>query len=162
MQNSPQPTTIGFKLYRDERRRLIFVDAHGQQHVDVEPVRCFPISSPDRWIAICDEQGHELTHIQHLTQLDPPLRQTLEEELAGHEFVPVVQRVVQVTEESDCCRWDLETDRGSISFQTNDENVVRRLNGSRVMLLGQNGIRYLIPDIAALDRNSRRLLEQYL
>jgi len=152
----------GFTLHRDERRRLVLTDAQGQRHVDVEPVRCFPVSFPDQWIAICDEQGHELACIQHLGQLDPELRRTLEEELAGHEFVPVVQRIVQIREESDCSCWELETDRGPVSFQTNDENVVRRLNGRRAMLMDKSGIRYLIPDTGALDRPSRRLLEQYL
>lgn len=162
MPNTNQPTPNGLRLYRDERHRLVLLDAQGQRHVDVEPVRCFPVSHPDQWIAICDEQGHELACLQHLTRLDPQLRQTLEEELAGHEFVPIVQRVVQVREESDCCYWELETDRGLVSFQTNDENVVRRLNGRRAMLLDKNGIRYLIPDTSALDRASRQLLEQYL
>lgn len=162
MPDATQPTPNGFSLYRDERRRLVLIDAQGQRHVDVEPVRCFPVSFPDQWIAICDEQGHELACIQRLAQLDPQLRQTLEEELAGHEFVPVVQRVVQIREESDCCCWELETDRGPVSFQTNDENVVRRLADRRAMLLDKTGIRYLIPDTAALDRASRRLLEQYL
>jgi len=149
-------------LYRDERHRLVLVDSHGNTYTDVEPVRCFPVSHPDQWIAICDEQGHELACIQHMAELDPQLRRTLEEELAGHEFVPVVQRIVEVREESDCSYWELETDRGPVSFETNAENAVQRLNGHRAMILDKTGIRYLIPDTAALDRASRRMLEQYL
>jgi hypothetical protein len=163
MSTTPESTTGGgFTLHRDARQRLVLVDAAGCVHEDVEPVRCFPISHPQNWIAICDALGHELVRIQDPTALPPDVRQTLETELAGHEFVPVVERIIKVVEEADHCQWYTETDRGPVSFRTSDEDAVRRLDDQRAMILDLNGIRYLVPDITVLDRASRRLLDQYL
>jgi len=150
-----------FRLLRDAQRRLVLVDADGRQHADVEPVRCFPISFPEQWISICDAQGKELVSVRHLAALEPDVRQILEEELGQHEFVPIVQKIVEMDADSDCCRWCLETDRGLVRFQTVDENAVRRLDAQRAMIVDAAGIRYLIPSLAQLDRDSRRIIEQY-
>jgi len=151
-----------FNLYRDAQRRLVLVDSQGREHVGVEPVRCFPVSHPGQWISICDAEGHELTCVPQVGTLPSEVRRLLEEELAGHEFVPIVTRIAEVVEDSDGWRWEIETDRGPIRIQTSDETAVRRLDERRAMILDMGGIRYLIPDIAALDRSSRRRLEQYL
>jgi hypothetical protein len=39
---------------------------------------------------------------------------------------------------------------------------VHPLDGHRALLTDANGLRYLIPDVRALDAHSRRLLERYL
>jgi hypothetical protein len=155
-------TSHAFTLQRDARQRLVLMDAAGTAHVDVEPVRCFPISGPDQWIAICDAQGRELVRIRDLSELDPALRASLERELAGHEFVPAIVRISEVEEGPEFCQWHVETDRGPISFQANDEGAVRRLDERRVMILDTTGIRYLVMDLAALDKPSQRILERYL
>ena len=146
----------GFALQYDSQRRLVLIDSQGQRHVDVEPVRCFPISYPDQWISICDAQGHELARVKELDSLAGDVRRTLEEELAGHEFVPIVTRIVEVRADSESCRWKIETDRGPISFLTNDDNAVRRLDRQRAMIIASSGIRYLIPVVDQLDKPSLR------
>jgi len=42
------------------------------------------------------------------------------------------------------------------------EDAVRRLDARRVIIVDSGGIRYLIPDAAALDSASRRLLDRYV
>jgi hypothetical protein len=151
----------GFTLQRGAQQRLELIDAQGRRHVGVEPVRCFPISHPEQWIAICDDQGHELACVRELRLLPPEVQQILEEELAASEFVPIVERIVHVEEDSDCCRWEIETDRGPIRFKSGDENPVSRLDPQRAVIVDTSGIRYLIPSVDKLDKSSRRMLEQY-
>ena len=152
----------GFTLDHDSLQRLVLIDAEGRSHVDVEPVRCFPISHPDRWISLCNQEGHELACIEDLSTLPKKTRWMLEEELAGHEFVPVITRIHEVIEDADSCRWHVDTDRGSVRFRTADENSIRRLGENRGMILDTEGIRYLIPDIAGFDTKSRRILDRRL
>ena len=107
-------------------------------------------------------EGHELAYVHQPDALPPEVRRTLEEELAVHEFVPTVTRILEVVEDSDSCRWQLETDRGPIRILTSDENAVRRLGPRRVIILDTTGIRYLIPDMDALDKASLLMLDQYV
>ena len=160
--NSGSASGRAFTLHRDACERLVLVDAEGRQHAGVEPVRCFPISCAEQWIAICDAQGHELACVEDLGAVPPETRRMLEEELARNEFVPVVQRILSISDDSEYSEWQIETDRGRTSFHINGEDAVRRLDARRVMIVDAGGIRYLIPDAAALDSPSRRLLDRYV
>jgi hypothetical protein len=160
--NSGSASARAFTLHRDARERLVLVDAEGREHAGVEPVRCFPISSAEQWIAICDAQGYELACVDDLGAVSPETRRMLEEELARNEFVPVVRRILSISDDSEYSEWQIETDRGRTCFRINGEDAVRRLDGQRVMIVDSGGIRYLIPDAAALDTASRRLLDRYV
>jgi len=46
---------MDLSLHYDAWGRLVYTDAAGVAHVGVEPVRAFPISEPDRGIAILDQ-----------------------------------------------------------------------------------------------------------
>ncbi len=157
----PNSNGPGFTLQHDAMGRLVLIDSEGRQHVNVEPIRCFPVSFPDQWISICDAQGHELVRVKDLGNLPGDCRQTLQDELAGHEFVPIVTRIVEVENGSESCQWKIETDRGPVTFLTNDENAVRRLDQRRAMIVNTSGIRYLIPGLDQLDKRSRAALEHY-
>ncbi len=151
-----------FGLNHDDWGRLVLIDSEGVRHVGVEPVRAFPLSEPQRWIALLDANGHELVLITDLDTLTPENRQALEEELRRREFVPVLRRIVRISSDSPPCEWDVETDRGPTRFTLDSEDQIRRLGSERVLITDTRGLRYLIPDIRALDPQSRLRLERYL
>ncbi|MEX2140341.1 MAG: DUF1854 domain-containing protein [Pirellulales bacterium] len=146
----------------DPMGRLVFRDGVGSEHVDVTPVRGFPISDPDYGVSICDADGHELLWIERLSDLPVAARETLAADLAQREFMPVVQRIVRISANSEPCEWEVETDRGRTRFVLKIDEDVRRLDDRRAMVTDSNGVSYLIPDLAALDAISRRYLERYL
>ena len=152
----------GFGLSHDPRGRLVLIDAEGRRHVGVEPVRAFPISDATRWVSICDPQGAELAFIDDLADLPQQVRAVLDEDLARRDFVPVVQRIVSVSAESEPSDWDVVTDRGATRFTLANDDDVRRLGRQGATIVDVHGTRYLVPDLAALDAASRRLLERYL
>ena len=82
----------------------------------VEPVRTFPISDPDRWIAICDSEGRELVGVADVNALPADLRGVLERDLARREFVPQVRRILRVPVDAEPTHWEVETDRGPTRF----------------------------------------------
>ena len=150
-----------FGLRRDEWGRLVLLDADGLRHVGVEAVRAFPFSDPSRCVALCDPEGREVAWVGDLEELTASVREVLEEELATHEFVPVLRRIVRISGDSTPADWDVETDRGPTRFSLKAEEDVRRLGPHQTLIVDAHGTRFLIPDIRALDAHSKRLLERY-
>jgi hypothetical protein len=146
----------------DPLGRLVFRDAEGREHVDVTPVRGFPISEPDYGVSICDSAGHELLWIERLGDLPTEARETLRTDLSGREFMPVLERIVRISTNAEPCEWEVETNRGRTSFVLRSDEDVRRLDDRRAMVTDANGVSYLIPDLATLDAASQRYLERYL
>jgi hypothetical protein len=151
-----------FTLHHDAWGRLVLTEPDGRQHVGVTPVHAFPISAPRQGIALRDAAGHEIYWIDQLDDLPGPLRHLLEEELARRTFLPVLRRVVRISAAVEPSEWEVETDRGPTRFLLAGEDDVHRLEGHQALVRDANGIRYLIPDLRALDATSRRLLERYL
>ncbi len=151
-----------FNLSRDAWGRLVLVDEQGERHVGVEPVRAFPLSDPTHWISLCDGHGRELVQVASLDDLEPALRQLIDEELQTREFVPTILKIVKVHGEISPADWDVETDRGKTRFTLDNEDDVRRLDPQRVLITDAQKLRYYIPNIRALDHTSRRILDRYL
>lgn len=151
-----------FTLKADGRRRLILTDEAGQEFLDVNPVRAFPLSDPQHSISICDDLGRELVYLDSLDVLDPGQRELVEEKLAEREFVPVIHRIVNTPPLAEPSSWRVETDRGITTFEVESEDSVYRREPHQVSIVDVTGIRYLIPDTRMLDAHSRRVLERFL
>ncbi len=159
---SHPPLAAGeFDLANDVWGRLVLIDSQGMRHEGVEPVRAFPLSDPQRWVAICDAAGTELAFIEDLGSLPHAVREVLEEALARRDFVPVVERIVNVSLDAEPSEWEVQTDRGVTRFLLGDDGV-RRLGPFEAMLVDAHGTRYLISDFRRLDAYSRRILDRFL
>lgn len=150
------------KLAQDPWGRLVLTLGDGIVHQGVIPVRAFPISDPAHWVALCDAEGRELACIPDLQALTPETRELLEEEMARREFVPVIQRVHQVSSYLEPAEWTVDTNRGRTRFVLKSEDDVRRLGPFSAMIQDAQGIRYLVPDTRDLDAYSRRAVDRYL
>jgi hypothetical protein len=161
--NTNSQQTGAFTLHRDVWGQLVLTLADGRRLVGVEVSRAFPISAPDEHVCLCDAEGHEVTCVDDPTKLPPEVLETIEEELARREFVPIVVRIESVQADADPSQWQIVTDRGPTTFLMEDsDNDVRRLGPYRILLVDAHGIRYLIPDTRRLDSASRRILDRYL
>jgi hypothetical protein len=141
---------------------LTYIDSSGRKFESVEPVRAFPLSDPDHWVALVDKTGHELALFEDLDATPFAFRQILTEELQRREFVPKVNRILQVRGEVPSCIWVVETDRGRAEIPISEEDQVRRLGTNGVLIIDDRGLHYLIPDSKRLDAASRRHLEQFV
>ncbi len=149
-------------VYHDALGQLCADDGKQQRFENISTVRLFPLSHPNEWIALLDSTGREIVCIPALEALSPENQKILAEELSIREFVPIVQRVTWVSGNSEPCEWRVETDRGPTRFILKDEDDVRRLGESSVLIVDSFGIRYLIPDRNQLDRYSQRIIEWYV
>lgn len=163
MSPAPRPSDrLRFGLSHDSFGRLVLINAEGERHVGVEPIRCFPLTDHDHWIALVDSQGHEVALVENLTDLPEGTRDLLQQDLARREFAPRLQKIKSRHTAADWSEWDVETDRGPTTLRIKSEDDVRRLGTHRVLVIDAQGIRYLIEDVRQLDSGSRRILEHYL
>jgi hypothetical protein len=151
-----------FSLSRDPFGRLVLTGADGVAHVGIVPVRAFPIAAPDEGLSLVSADGHELAWIPHLDALDATRRALVEADLAAREFVPEIRAIREVSSFATPSTWTVETDRGPTTLVLKGEEDIRRLARTSLLIADRNGIQYLVRDIGALDRPSRKLLDRFL
>lgn len=165
MSAHPDATPIalaGGLLARQPSGRLRFTSSDGLIHDAVVAVRAFPISQPERGFSLMTADGHELAWIDRLQELPQDARALFEEALAEREFMPEIVRLIGVSGFVTPCTWDIETNRGITRFVLKGEEDIRRLGPATLLITDSDGIHYLLRDLAALDRLSRRLLDRFL
>ena len=151
-----------FDLRQDERDGLVLIDAQGQEHRRARPLRLFPLSDAEHWITVCDARGQELVTIEDPAALPVEARRVLLEELARHEFRPVIERIVSISARTTPAEWQVETDHGATRFLLGSDDDLRPLGPQGLLIIDAYGIHYFIPDMRRLDSASRRLLNQVL
>lgn len=152
-----------FHLTRNTFGKLVFSSPDGMAtHEGVVPVRAFPIAAPDVGIALVDADGHELAWIDRLSDLPDQTRKLLEQELASREFLPEIRHLRTVSTFAVPSTWEVDTDRGITSFVLKGEEDIRRLGQSALLIADSHGVQYLIRDLQALDKTSRKLLDRFL
>jgi Domain of unknown function (DUF1854) len=151
-----------FQLKRHAAGQLVLIDAGGDSHVGVVPVRAFPLAAPDEGISLVSTEGHELAWIEQLQELPDAMRTLLQEELALRDFVPEISRLQSVSTFGTPSVWTVETDRGVTSFILKGEEDIRRLGRNALLIAGSEGVQYSVRDMTVLDRASRKLLERFL
>ncbi|MCV2350158.1 DUF1854 domain-containing protein [Paucibacter sp. Y2R2-4] len=150
------------KLSRNAFGRLVLTDLQGQEHRDINVVRAHPISAPDEGISLLGSDGHELAWIDRLSDLPATDRELLTAELASREFVPMIQRIKEVSTFSTPSQWTVETDRGETRFILKTEEDIRRLGEGRLLISSSHGLQLMVQDRFALDRPSKKILERFL
>lgn len=150
------------RLERDAFGRLVFTDAGGEVHVGVVPVRAFPLAAPEEGIGLVAADGHEVAWVDRLADLPAGPRGLLDEEFASREFIPEIQAIRRVSSFATPSTWEVATDRGNAQLILKGEEDIRRLGRSALLITDSHGIHFLVRDIQALDRPSRRILDRFL
>src|SRR5262249_38835681 len=150
-----------FSLSRNRHGRLVMTLADGTVHEGVVPVRAFPIAAPGDGVGMISTDGRELAWIARLDALPAALREPIEEELAAREFMPRIERIVGVSTFATPSVWTVRTDRGETRLVLRGEEDIRRLSGSTLLISDSHGIHYLIRDLLALDKASRKILDRF-
>jgi ATP-binding cassette subfamily B protein len=125
------------------------------------PVRSFPLTAPTRAICLIDARGHELACIDDLATTDATTRSCVERHLSNHEFRPYVHRIERVDVHTTHSEWHVETDRGKATLSIEDEEQVRALGDGRYVINDHGGTRFVVPNLAQLDRKSRKALSRF-
>ena len=149
------------QLERDTLGRLIFIDAKGNRHIGVHPVRAFPITAPGAGIGIMDQSGKELCWYPDEAVISQADLALIEEELAAREFMPVIEKITKVSTFATPSIWDIETDCGPTRIRLKAEEDIRRIAGNTLLIADSNGLQFLIKDSTQLDKVSKKLLDRF-
>lgn len=155
-------SNVNFQLHSDSYGRLVLTSENGERHEGVTPVRAFPIAAPDEGLSLVNYEGHEVGWVDRIADLPPAIGQLIEQELASREFVPEIERIVEVSGFACPSTWQLLTNRGPTELVLKGEEDIRRLSQTRLLIADSHGIQFLVRDLSQLDRHSRKLLDRFL
>jgi hypothetical protein len=159
---TPNLASTDVKLHWNPAGKLVLTLPDGTPHEGVVPVRAFPISAADEGLSLVDTDGHELLWINTLDELPQEARAAVQRGLQEREFMPVIQRLERVSSYATPSTWTVNTDRGRFDFVLKGEEDIRRLSSGTLLVADNHGVQFLIRDLFALDRHSRKLLDRFL
>ncbi|MFZ4709439.1 MAG: DUF1854 domain-containing protein [Zwartia sp.] len=151
-----------FLLARNQAGRLLLTLTDGRVYEGVVPVRAFPLQAPEQCVAFMSLEGKEVAWVDELSALPQDTRDLIKQEIASREMMPVIERIVSVSTLSTPSTWEVVTDRGATQLILKGEEDIRRLTGSTLIITDSHGLRFMLPDMQALDKNSRRILDRFL
>jgi hypothetical protein len=154
--------TPAFTLNQDTFGKLVLTLTDGTPHVGVVVVRAFPIAAADESISILSSEGKELAWVEHLQDLQANERELVLAALQGREFMPEILRLDGVNSFSTPSTWRVQTSRGPTEFVLKGEEDIRRLSPRTLIVADAHGVQFLIRDLPALDRHTRKLLDRFL
>ena len=153
--------SLTYQLKRDALGQLVLIDAKGETHIGVYPVRAFPITAPGAGVGMMDQSGKEVHWYPDVAAISKSELQLIEEELAAREFMPVIEKITKVSTFATPSIWDLETDRGPTRIRLKGEEDIRRIAGNTLLIADSNGLQFLIKDSTQLDKVSKKLLDRF-
>ncbi len=157
------PAEIRLRINEQKQLELRLPD--GEVHTGIRVVPAFPISRPNRFVYLFDSEGKEIGLLTDHRRLDRESRELLLEQADQAYFMPRIIRIERIEERQGLgiARWEVETDRGWSSFEmVSRSESVWFVGRNRLVIRDADGNRYLIEDLNALDKRSRRLAELYL
>ncbi len=157
---------IEYDAARFTRKDITLVDMElhdGRKFYNLEPRRLFPLSGLEKYITLLDQEGIEQAIIRDLRTLPAQERLIIEDCLKEYYLIPKVTRIVSSSEKFGVVTLETETDRGPAVIEIRNLLYgMKLLYGSRVLLRDGSDNRYEIPNLAALDKQSRQRIECFL
>jgi len=154
---------VQFRYDDEGLLQAVLNDGHTYSGVKVAPA--FPITRPNSFIYLFDNDGKELGLLVDPRRLDRDSRDILLNQADHAYFMPRITRIIRVEERMGLgiAQWEVETDRGYSSFEVvSRSESVWWVGRDRMVIRDADGNRYLIEDLTQLDKRSRRLADIYL
>ena len=164
--NLPRPDELHFleppKLsFRRENGRLQMKLEGEEEWQEVILWRLFALTEPEKWISVANKEDKEIGVLMELHGLSAQSIACVRDELYRRYLVPEISRIYSCRQRLDMVEWNVETDRGRVTFLVrHHHDQTQQTLPRRVALTDVEGNRYDIPDVEELDPESRKLLEQ--
>lgn len=154
--------STNFQLSRNSFGKLTLTTEAGEVYEGVSPVRAFPIQAPDHGISMVLGDGKEVGWIDDIAGLPQQVRELVQDELEGREFMPEIMQVTSVSSYATPCTWFVKTDRGDTEFTLKGEEDIRRIGAASLLVSDNHGINFLIRDMYTIDKHTRKILDRFL
>lgn len=147
------------RLRVDSFNRLQLEVGIEERYGPVRAVRCLPLTRPDEFVSIEDEEGEEIGIISNVRDLDPESRRAIETDLDLYYLKARVEGIRRVEAKNGIITWELDTDLGPKKAHIRDRQHIRPLPGGKTLLTDIHGAKFEIPPPEELDERSRQWLE---
>lgn len=125
--------------------------------------RLMPLSNPDSYISLAADEDTEIGILVNPSALTPKSQEILQEELDKRYFTPTIQKVYRVKEQFGIHEWEVETERGRVTFSVRGLNQnIKQVPPARLFVTDVRGNRYDIPDYRKLDAQSYQQIQRHL
>ena len=132
-------------------------------HLRIVVRRLMPLSNPDGYISLAADEDTEIGILVNPSALPPESQQILQEELDKRYFTPTIRKVYRVKEQFGIHEWEVETERGRITFSVRGLNQnIKQVPPARLFVTDVRGNRYDIPDYRKLDAQSYQQIQRHL
>lgn len=122
-----------------------------------------PLSNPEAYISIAADEDTEIGILVNPSELAPESLKILQEELDKRYFTPTIQKIYRVKEHFGIHEWEVETERGRITFSVRGLNQnIKQVPPARLFVTDVRGNRYDIPDYRELDAQSYHQIQRHL
>ena len=147
------------RIVKNQNNLVDLILENGERYEELEPRRLFPVNSLDTYITLLKSDGEEVAIIRALAAIDEESRRVVNESLEDYYLVPNITRIISVTEKYGTLRWEVETDRGTKSFDIRNRNHdIKVSKDGRVRVRDADDNRYVIKNYRELDSHSRSQL----
>ena len=148
------------KLYTKESGLLYVL--YGEKEIEVHVKKCFPWSNPGEWLSLRDTDDNEICLIENLKSLDSVTANVLKEHLNLIDFVLEIKKIVNVFEDVELRRFEVETLQGVRKFQTKLEEWPEILDDGSIIIRDLSGDLFRVHSFEDLDLESKKLLGTYV
>ena len=132
-------------------------------HLRIVVRRLMPLSNPDGYISLAADEDTEIGILVNPSGLTPESQKILQEELDKRYFTPTIQKVYRVKEQFGIHEWEVETERGRVTFSVRGLNQnIKQMPPARLFVTDVRGNRYDIPDYRKLDAQSYQQIQRHL
>jgi Domain of unknown function (DUF1854) len=134
-----------------------------QSYLKVALYQSSPLRRPGKYLSLLDGKSEEIALVASLEELEPESRKVAQQELARRYLTAKIEALTNIKQEFGVTYWHVVTDKGEREF------VVQNLSESclwlserHLLIIDADSNRFEIPDRAALDSASQRLLDAVL
>ena len=130
--------------------------------------RAMPITQPDEYISVADHENKEIGILRMITELADPQREIVSRELEARYYSPEVLEILSVKDKLGYVYIEMrirnKQGREHVkSCAVKDVNRnIRMLSDISLIIFDVDGNRYIVKEIAKLDKNSVKQLDPYL
>ena len=135
----------------------------GEKIAGLEPRRLFPVTGPEQYISLLDENEVEQMIIRSLDSLDKQSADAVRSCLTDYYRIPIITAVNSFTDKFGLLTLFCETNLGSASIIVkNRYSDIKVLSGKRILIKDSSDNRYEIPDLNDLDRRSSGIISNFI
>ena len=147
-------------FYKPEGRLRLTTD--DRSYLTVKPAWAAPLTYPGRYLCLVDGKGKQIMMLaEPQKELTPDQWALVSNELTHRYLNGKVLKIHEAKEELGATYWSVETDRGHKEFVTQSlQENAQWLGPRQLLIIDVDGNRFEVPDVDALDPQSKKLLDR--